>query len=248
MKKYTVLTFLMVIIGTIGALDTESYQFIDHLLRLSGPVGPELFEDGVIFTVPATYRRVGVAFAHEGFAKIYWFKKLLSNRNEPPPQPADSKKAPEIYQDSGILFYAHEIPQNLRELEYRLIIDGLWTTDPLNPQRHRDKGSGLLRSVVSLPEGQSPPTRREDPPGSLRFTYRAPPGETVTVAGNFNGWDPFMYELRETTPGLYSLVLPLPPGTYHYVFYHRGEGFPDPDNFNRVYTKDAKPASEAVVR
>jgi hypothetical protein len=106
MKKYMALTFLTLIIGTIGALDTESYQFIDHLLRLSGPVGPELFDDGVIFTISSGYRRVGVAFAHEGFSGIHWFRKLLSNRNEPPPPPPDSKEVPEIYQDSGILFHA----------------------------------------------------------------------------------------------------------------------------------------------
>jgi hypothetical protein len=250
MKKYMVLTLLIVIIGTIGALDTESYQFVDHLLRMSGPAGPELFEDGVIFTISSAYRRVGVAFAYEGFSKIHWFRKLLSNRNEAPPPPEGSKVVPDIYQDSGILFYAQEIPKNLEELEYRLVIDGLWTADPLNPLRRQDEPSGQLRSVIPLPRQKTPAAAGEpaSPPGHFRFTYRAPPGETVTVAGNFNGWDPFMYELRETAPGLYSLVLPLPPGTYHYVFYHRGERFEDPNNFNRIYTRDGKSASEAVVR
>jgi hypothetical protein len=248
MKKYMVLTLLMLIIGSIGALDTESYGFIDHLLRLSGPAGPELFEDGVIFTISSRYRRVGIAFAHEGFSGIHWFRKLLSNRNEAPPPPPGSKAVPDIYQDSGILFYAQEIPKNLRELEYRLIIDGLWTTDPLNPLRRQDEKSGQLRSVIPLPEPKKSDAPREEPPGSFRFAYRAPPGEIITVAGSFNGWDPFMYELRETTPGNYSLVLPLPPGTYHYVFYHRGEQFQDPNNYNRVYTREGKPASEMVVR
>jgi hypothetical protein len=56
-----------------------------------------------------------------------------------------------------------------------------------------------------------------------------------------------MYELREISPGSYSLTLPLPPGIYQYVFFHKGERVPDPNNFNRVYTKDGKVASEAII-
>jgi hypothetical protein len=247
MKKYTILTLLIVIIGSIGALDTESYQFIDRLLTLPGPGRPELFGDGVIFTAPSSYRRVGIAFAYEGFSKIYWFRKLLSNRNEPPPQDPKSKKPPDIYQDSGILFHAHTVPGHIKNLEYRLILDGLWTIDPLNPLYRLDEKSGLLHSVVALPDRQPPPTAFDGPPGSLSFRFTAPPGETVTVAGSFNGWDPFMYELQETSPGIYSLLLPLPPGTYQYVYYHRGGRFLDPNNHNRVYTKEGIPASEAAV-
>jgi hypothetical protein len=56
-----------------------------------------------------------------------------------------------------------------------------------------------------------------------------------------------MYELREYPAGLYSLSIPLPPGTYQYVFYHRGERFLDPHNFRRAYTREGLTASEAVI-
>jgi hypothetical protein len=237
----------MVIIGTAGAFDTESYQFIDHLINLKTPGKPEILDDGVLFTVPSLYRSVGIAFAHEKFAKIYWFQKLMKVRDDP--EAADAKKGDEdLYRDSGILFHAYPIPRDKQELEYRLIIDGLWTADPLNPLRRIDADSGLYHSVILLPEIQRPPTAFDGPPGTLSFTYRAQPGEAVTVAGDFNGWDPFMYELRETSPGLYSLVLPLPPGTYHYVFYHRGRRFSDPNNTNKVYNLSGEVVSEAVVR
>jgi hypothetical protein len=246
MKRYIFLMLPMLIIGNIGALDTESYQFIDHLLDLQRPGPPEIYEDGVIFTAPSSYRKVGIAFAHEGFSRIYWFQKLMTIQDNGPP-PASGKPPPVQYRDSGVLFYVYTTQPAIRELEYRLVIDGLWVRDPLNPQSRRDERSGIVRSVVSLPEYQAPPSAFDGPPGSLSFTYEAPPGERVTVAGSFNGWDPFMYELRETAPGRYSLTLPLPPGTYQYVFYHRGERFPDPYNFNRVYTRDGETASEAVV-
>ncbi|MDR0554588.1 MAG: glycogen-binding domain-containing protein [Treponema sp.] len=248
MKTFAVFLLHVVLIGGIGALDTESYQFIDHLLKLKKPGPPELFEDGVLFTASSAFRRVGIAFAHESFSKIYWFRDLLVIRDDITPEEWAAKTPPQLYQDSGILFHAYTVPPGMQELEYRLIIDGLWTTDPLNPSRRIDERSGVLRSVVSVGGGGKTAFSEAAPSeGALHLTYHAPPGETVTVAGSFNDWDPFMYELRETSPGNYSLTLPLPPGTYRYLFYYRGEKFTDPNNSRRAYTQGGTVVSEAVV-
>ncbi|MDR3276163.1 MAG: isoamylase [Treponema sp.] len=247
MKKYIGLALLVLIIGKIGALDTESSHFIDYLLGIERPGSPRIFQDGVVFTAPSSYRSVGIAFAHEGFATIHWFKKLLI----PVDMPAAAKKesGPTVsYEDSGFLFYAWEIPPGMREAEYRLVINGLWTSDPLNSLLRRDPVSGLLRSVVALPDIPRTPAATAGPAGTLSLSYQAPSGETVTVAGDFNGWDPFMYELRETAPGLYTMTLPLPPGTYHYVFYHRGRRIPDPNSPNWVYTANGEAATEVIIR
>ncbi|MDR0447547.1 MAG: glycogen-binding domain-containing protein, partial [Treponema sp.] len=104
------------------------------------------------------------------------------------------------------------------------------------------------RSVVVIPQIKRPDSPNRGPEGTLTFTYYAPSGETVTVAGSFNRWDPFMYQLKETSPGRYTLSLPLPPGTYQYTFFHRGERRLDPNNSRRVYTRDGKAANEAVVK
>ena len=56
-----------------------------------------------------------------------------------------------------------------------------------------------------------------------------------------------MYQLTETRPGQYSLSLPLPAGTYYYVFYHRGERNLDPINFHIAYTKYGERVSEITV-
>jgi hypothetical protein len=247
MKKLILLTLLMAIIGTIGALDTESYHFIDRLLSLSGPGGPQIFEDGILFTAPSSHRRVGIAFAHEGFARVYWFQKLMV-LEEPGEIPPGAKPAPASTRDSGILFHVLTIPEELGEVEYRLVINGLWTFDPLNPRRRLDPASGQIRSFVPCGEVKRPPVPVDMPPGHLTFTYTAERGERITVGGSFNNWDPFMYELREQSPGSYSLILPLPPGVYQYVFFHRGERFTDPRNSRRVYTREGHIASETVVR
>ena len=239
---------LTLIIGNTGSADTVSFQFVDHLLQLRGPEKPRIIDDAVVFTAPSSYRRVGIAFAHEGFRKVYWFRRfMISNENAGPwikgRPPAD------LFRDSGMLFYIFTIPEDIKHsLEYRLIIDGLWVKDPLNPDYQVDFGSGITKSLVDIPHINRPDSPNRGPEGTLTFTYYAPSGETVMVAGSFNGWDPFMYELRETSFGRYTLSLPLPPGTYQYAFFHRGERRLDPNNSRRVYTREGKAASEATVQ
>jgi hypothetical protein len=238
----------MAIIGIIGAEDSDSYQFVDHLLRHPNPGKPSVVNDSVVFTAPSSYRRVGIAFGHEGFGKIYWFRKLLIPNEDASPWVRD-RPPPDMFRDSGMLFHVFPIPENLDagEIEYRLIIDGLWVPDPLNPDYKTD-ASGISRSVVSIPRIKRPDSPNKGPEGTLTFTFYAPGGETVCVAGSFNNWDPFMYELSETSPGRYTLALPLPPGVYQYAFFYRGGRHLDPVNPRRVYSRDGKAASEATVQ
>jgi hypothetical protein len=227
--------------------DLESPDFFDRLISLPGTAGPEIFEDAVIFTAPSRYRRAGVALAAEGFSQVHWMQKLLLVQDPQDAPIPPGKKVPDPYKDSGLLFYVYQIPEGLEEVEYRLVIDGLWTADPANPRSRRNE-AGITTSLVILPQVKKEPVLYEPPGGVLHFSFQGPPGETVTVAGSFNDWDPFMYELREYPAGTYTLSLPLPPGTYQYLFFHRGERFVDPYNFRRAYTGEGNIASEVVIR
>jgi hypothetical protein len=247
MKRIETVILFTIIAAFAGAADWESYQLIERLLTLPGPGAPEIFEDSVIFTASSGLRRVGVAFAYEDFSKVYWFRQLLVPQDPVGAPIPPGKKVPDPYKDSGILFYVHQVPGNINELEYRLIVNGLWTVDPVNPKTRKDPVSGLALSVLSLPPRNPMPDVLNGPPESLNFSFKGPPGETVTVAGNFNGWDPFMYELKEAPAGVYTLNLPLPPGRYQYVFFHRGQRYVDPYNPNRVYSKDGGIASEIII-
>jgi hypothetical protein len=240
------IAFLILLAMPLAGADLESPEFYDLLLSLPETRGPRIFQDAVVFTSPSTHRRAGVALAAEGFATVHWMRKLMISQDPlaPPPQ---GKKAPDPYKDSGLLFYVYEAPEGLAEIEYRLVLDGLWTTDPANPLSRRDRASGISNSLVIMPPAKEEPVLRENPKGVLNFSFRGPPGETVTVAGSFNHWDPFMYELREYPEGVYTLNLPLPPGTYQYLFFHRGERRLDPHNFRRAYTKEGDAASEVVI-
>lgn len=244
MKRNAAFTLLILSGALAWGVDFESYRFIDHLLAMTRPTAPHIFEDAVIFTAPSDARRVGISFAHEGFSKVYYFRKLLKSG-----EAAEGSRAKgPVYLDTGILFHVQEFPRTLRELEYRLVVDGLWTSDPRNPLKRVDPASGIVRSVVSLPEPKADDPVHPPPPGSARFRFRAVPGETITVAGSFNNWDPFMYELNEESPGNYLLTLPLPAGIHRYVFIHNGNRILDPDNPRKVYAEGGKTASELMIR
>ena len=253
MKTIKIGTLLAVVLlfaaGFSHAVDiesVESYELLDRLLSLPEPGKPEILDDLVIFTASSSYRRVGIAFADEGFSKVHWFRQLLVRRD--PLEIPETEKKPNPYKDSGMLFYVHQIPEGSSLIEYRLIINGLWTTDPDNPNSRWDNVSGLSWSTLSIPPREEDPNPLKGPPGGLSFVFRGPPGETVSVAGSFNGWDPFMYELKEGPPGNYTIHIPLPPGRYQYVFFHRGQRYLDPYNGSRVYSREGHPASEIVVQ
>lgn len=229
---------MLILLGSLlHAADFESYRFVDRLLSIEKAGEPIIFENAVIFTAPSTSRRVGIAFKHEGFSEVHWFRRLMK-----------SGKEADTFMDSGILFHIHEIPQDFREMEYRLVMDGLWTHDPGNSRYKIDARSGLVHSYVELPSSTKKLTSFDGPPGTLRFSYESEPGQLITVAGSFNAWDPFMYELHEERPGHYLLTLPLPSGIHRYVFFHKGERILDPNNPRKVYTRDGKIASEAIIQ
>jgi hypothetical protein len=235
------------------AAEWETYEIIGRLLSLQEPGAPVIQDNAltsqaaVIFTVPSSMRKVGIAFAHEKFAKVYWFKHLVVPQDWTNPVLLPGQQVPDPNKDSGILFYVYEVPEDILELEYRLVINGLWTVDPQNPTVKRDPASGLHLSSVTIPPRPLKPNPLKGLPDGLIFTFNAPSGENISIAGDFNGWDPFMYELKEYPAGVYSITLALPPGTHQYVFFYKGRRYTDPHNPNRIYAKDGKAASIITV-
>jgi hypothetical protein len=249
-KTLGTLILLLIIIGKAGAQETTetaySYELAEHLLTLTRPAAPEVFDGQVIFTLPSKYRRAGVAFAHENWTTIHRFRKLELPIEDTAPF-ADNRTPRPFYHDSGIMFTVYTPPPGIELLEYRFIADGLWIADPLNRESRLDTASGVQNSLVSLDPVPVTRTGNEASDGRVHFRYRTEPGDTVYLAGSFNNWDPFMYEMDEETPGNYSLALGLPSGTHHYVFFRQGEFRHDLTNPERVYLVDGRTASVMVV-
>jgi hypothetical protein len=51
----------------------------------------------------------------------------------------------------------------------------------------------------------------------VRFRLDAPSASSVSLAGDFTGWQPTL-RLREEAPGVWSTVVPLTPGVHDYAF------------------------------
>ena len=217
-----------------AAFDVESLPLHLHLASISGSRAPEVVEDHLVFAISGRYRFVGIAFSHEGWRTVHLFER----------------------NGLGTFVYACPVPVERRDrapepIGYRLVVDGSWIPDPSNPVRARDPASGVMISLVDAPwrsRSDAGAWDLIDADGrTAHFRFEGLAGQRVTVAGTFNGWDPFVHELAETSPGVYELDLALPPGEHRYVFWYRGERLPDDLNPARLYDAEGKPVSILTV-
>jgi hypothetical protein len=264
-----VLLTLLLFLATTGvgttslAAQQEQFNLNIHRrvsgLTSSGP--PEVIDGHVLLTFDGeneepNARYVAAAFAHENFARVHTFD-LVQNTVRNPEDPNHTAT-------TRVFALAYTIPEDAEQLEYRIIVDGLWRTDPTNPQITRDR-NGVMLSVFELPA--RPPASIETPRigdggrgdgdgGTVEFVFAPEPraglqsiggqrvdlpdvrGLSVYVAGDFNNWDPFMHRLRETEPGVYRLSIPISRGRHHYYLVVEGRRILDPRNAERTRHAD----------
>lgn len=204
-------------------------ELVETIARADAPLITGKY---IIFTADGSARHAGIAFEHENFQYIHSFQRLYRSED------TDTKKS--------ILFYIMQIPEEMRELRYRLAINGLWSTDPLNPDEIFDYSAGMSLSILKIPFQKEYKTAVENN-GRTRFIYQGETGKKIYLAGTFNNWDPFMYTLEEVIPGRYELFLPLPKGTWYYAYFKDGKQIPDTTNREHVYTSDGRTASVITV-
>lgn len=173
---------------------------------------PRVVDRKVIFTWKGdtTPRYVAAAFAHES-----WRQKHLFWRNQ-----------------NGVYFLVYDLTtESPTTLSYRLIVDGLWMTDPTNSMLVRNsQGIALSQTTITtsdLPAHHGPVQGYF---GELEFVYHGKAGQQVSVVGNFNQWDPFAHFLEEEHPGEYHLKLNLAAGTVLYKFVIGTKSMLDPGN------------------
>lgn len=231
MRKYISFFILLLIpflLQAQGSLSLNTHVKVVGLTRASPP---EVFEDNLIFSSDIKARFIGVAFAHERFAILHPMR-----RNE-----------------HGIFFLVYPLPVDMSDpLRYRLVADGQWGYDPGNPDRLTDPSTGVTVSLANVPfiSDERPGVYEILAPDgkTARFRYRGDTGLVVTVAGSFNDWDPFMYEMEEVEPGLFELELELPSGRQRYAFIDRGKKVADALNPSFAYTPEGTKVSVLTVR
>ncbi|TVR02637.1 MAG: hypothetical protein EA403_08720 [Spirochaetaceae bacterium] len=264
-KRRAVTAALVITITSALSAQTGSVALDLRIARLDRAGAPELVDDHVLFTYEASpgrrVRHVGVAFRHENFRTIHTFFRFPERDGEP-------------WRDSSF-FFAYPLPrdQEARTLEYRLVVDGIWTSDPANPNE-RISPDGVRLSRVDLPARPAPPSHNPMTVSAeqrlVRFVLE--PGDTTTgdllsvlgrqtffdadrpldvrIAGSFNRWDPFMHVLREVPgrPGRWEIELAVPPGNHSYYFVVNGIRIIDPHNPQTRYHREGYYVSFFSVR
>jgi hypothetical protein len=208
----------------IHAFDVSSLPLHLYLSGIDRATSPVIVEHHLVLSVNGPYRFVGAAFSYEDWREIHPFE----------------------INPNGIFVLALPIPYGEEKVvRYRLVLDGMWSSDPSNREQERDSTTGSIMSLVRLPGRPRTVLGVWEPAveDGASFYFKGEPGRIVTVAGSFNGWDPFIHELEETSPGHYQLHLRLDPGEYQYVFIYRGSKVADPLNQHLVYGRDGQPVS-----
>ncbi|MCK9171018.1 MAG: isoamylase [Treponema sp.] len=212
----------------------ERYVYNNTVLEIPGIGAPYESDTSVVFTAQPDSRFTGIAFDFEGYKTIHPFH-IRKNKD------ADGKVT------DSLMFYILERPKYIQSVSYRLIVDGLWTTDPLNPDRYYDENTGILLSRFTF-SSATPAETLVTKRNTVRFIYKGTTGQKIYLTGTFTNWDPWIYEMNETAPGFYELNLPLPAGTYYYNYYTGMNAFTDKTNPKKVYTDDGRIASVITVK
>ena len=219
-----------------------SFEYREIAQKLQGPSAPFEKDGCIVFSAELGPRYVGIAFDFENYQIIHPFmRKSTYDENGD-------------HVNTWYFYILEDVPQT-KKIYYRMIIDGLWTTDRLNPNQYYDTQTGIHLSELTVQKRFAAETHAHLQAGSriqcetlgTHFVYKGKSGQKVRLAGTFTNWDSWIYELKETAAGLYELDVPLPAGTYYYVYYIGTERFPDLTNHDRAWTDDGRPISKIVV-
>ncbi|WKC58420.1 hypothetical protein [Borrelia sp. P9F1] len=164
-------------------------------------------------------RKIFAVFDFDGYSRKYLFQR---NKH-------------------GLFFVKVNLPHGLGRIKYKLVVDGIWTNDEYNTNVVYNKDlmpfsvidvSGTGDSYVSL---RNPIDSSNS--GEVEIFYIGRPGQVVTIAGNFNNFNPFLNRLVEKrhNKGVYTIKLKdLPKGRIYYYFVDSGNKVIDKNNVNRT--------------
>ncbi|WP_445435925.1 hypothetical protein [Candidatus Borreliella tachyglossi] len=163
--------------------------------------------------------KIFAAFDFDGYSKKYLFQK----------------------NQYGLFFVKVSLPHGLDKIKYRLVIDGVWTNDEYNKNVVYDKDL-IPFSIIDILGIKSSYVSLRNPIGSydsreVEIFYIGRPGQIVTIAGNFNNFNPFLNRLieQEHNKGVYTIKLKdLPRGRIYYYFVDSGNKVIDKNNINRI--------------
>lgn len=117
---------------------------------------------------------------------------------------------------------------------YKLIINGIWQPDPVNPNKEYDK-SGDMLSFFTIPSKMivySKSNPEKIGPHSYRFIYRNPEARSVRLTGSFNNFDIYSAEMKKDKNGVWVIAMQIFPGKQLYNFIVDGRWIIDPNRIS----------------
>jgi hypothetical protein len=227
-------TFASPLFAKETAPKADTYEYDLTLTDITGVKPPYVSNGFMVFTAPVTSNSIGIAFDFEEFRKIHYFQLRKNYGYEG-----------EI--TSSYYFYITEMPKKLSRVCYRVIIDGLWTTDPQNQNVVYNEYENYSLSYLDLPPEAIEITEKLEN-GLTHFVCHAETGKKIRLGGTFTNWDSWIYEMKETEPGKYVIDIPLHPGTYYYSYYNGITPFIDETNPIRGYSNDGRIVSCITIK
>ena len=231
-KRFSLVRCLLLacLLATAGGAWAANPVSLDVAMKLlPAALPPHMVEDTLIlsFQPAAPARFVGVRFASESWTVLH----------------------PCAVNENGVFVLDYPVPEGLREIRYRVVVDGQWMADPLNPDIDTD-AAGTQVSVFTLDKEPARPVvnPRVERDGSITFVYQGTAGHRVSLVGDFNNWDPFMDYLSEGQPGSYSVTLRMPPGVHWYYFVSDGRRILDRFNAASAVDPDGSAVSTFTLR
>ena len=218
---------LILVCMQIYAVEIESYNMQKKILITTDASEPQIVDNYILFTFKSNERTsfVGAAFDFDNYVKIHQFK----------------------INSDGLYILVIKKPEK-EIIKYRLVVDGLWMADPFNPVKIK-KPNEVEISVLNISDsylgGKTYPFTEN---GITYFRYRGEESKSVYLAGSFNRWDPFMYNMTEINPGEYFISIKLAPGAYHYYFVVNGKTKSDKDNPNILWDRDYREISAYSIK
>lgn len=116
-------------------------------------------------------------------------------------------------------------------LQVRQLWVALWAprTIQVRPAFALSFALGLLLLAQAVPDSRREVAVAETAePVLVQFRLDAEGASSVALAGTFNDWQP-VHELRESAPGVWTVLVPVEPGVHDYLFVVDGKQWvPDP--------------------
>ncbi len=213
--------------------DIDAYDYDSLVKKIKRVTQPHVDGDYLVFTARNNARSVGIAFDFEEYKTVHQFTlhKSYDYNSE--------------ILDSWFYFIMKK-PKKASQVSYRLVIDGLWTTDPNNERTVFDESEGILLSQLVIPN-EDPAVTETLPSGITRFVCFEKTGQNIRIGGSFTNWDSWIYTMTEVSPGRYEIDIPLPQGTHYYSYYKGITAFIDSTNPLKGYSNDGKVVSRIEI-